>query len=269
MRDQAAMLWIDSVLRDVRHAVRSLSKAPGFTITTIASLTLGLGAALAIFTVADNLLVRPLPYRDSSRLVMLWEFKGGDPNRAPANYNVVSPANYFDWKSANDVLEGMAGLSPVRSAVLTDHGRAEEFRSQSVTADFFPLLGVQPVRGRLFTSEEDRPGNATYPTLISYRLWQSWFGGDENIIGRKIEMNSLAATIIGVLPTNFHFLDREVDLWGTMGLDPAQDRSKTGRFMWCVGRLGPGVSIREAQAHMRALAQRLEREYPAYNTNWT
>ena len=199
--------WLDTTLRDIRYALRSLRRSPGFAITTIVSLTLGLGASLAVFTAADNLLVRPLPYRNASRLVMVWEAERGNDN----DRNVVSPANYLDWKAQNNVFDGMAALTPVRT-VLTDQRRAEEFREQSVTADFFPLLGIHPLRGRLFTREEDRdPGQVV---LISYRLWQSWFGGDGDIIGRKVQLNSLPVTIMGVLPPDFYFLDRNIDLWG-------------------------------------------------------
>src|SRR5262249_16244034 len=163
-------------------------------------LAIGLGASLAIFTIADNLLIRPLPYREASRLVMVWESHltlEGDGR------NVVAPANYLDWKSQNGALEGLAAVSPVPSAVLLENGRAAEFGSQSVTWDFFPLLEVRPLQGRLFKREEDRPGNSNRPILISYRLWQSWFAGDRQIVGRKVALNSVPMTIAGVLPPDF------------------------------------------------------------------
>ena len=124
---------------------------------------------------------------------------------------------------------------------MLDRRRAEEFREQGVTADFFPLLGIHPLRGRLFTREEDRdPGQVV---LISYRLWQSWFGGDSEIIGRKVQLNSLPVTIIGVLPPGFYFLDRKIDLWGPLGLNAAEDYRRTsGRWLMSLGRLRPGDS---------------------------
>lgn len=265
LRDQSSFSWLETSVRDVRYAIRSLGRSPGFAITTILSLTLGLGASLAVFTVADNLLVRPLPYRDASRLVMLWE--ANHKIKVGGDRNVVAPANYLDWQAQNDVLEGMAALSPLRSGVLTDNGRVEEFGGRSVTAGFFPLLGIRPVRGRLFTAAEARTPSIT---LISYRLWQTWFGGDEHIIGRKIQVNSMPSTIIGVLPANFHFFDRDTDLWGPLFLNPAEDYRKTsGRWMLSVGRLRPGVTIGQARDHMAALAKRLEEAYPAFNMNWT
>ena len=267
MRDRASLGWIEEASRDIRYALRGLRRSPGFTVMTLLSLSLGLGASLAIFTIADNLLVRPLPYHDASRLVMIWE---ANRKMAGTEHNVVSPANYLDWKSQNDVLEGMAALSPVRSAVFMENGRAEEFDAQSATANFFPMLGVRPVRGRLFTAEEDQPGSTSCPELISYRLWQNWFGGDENIVGRKVVINSQPSTIVGVLPPDFHFLSRKTDIWGCLGLNPAQDYRKTsGRWLLVAGRLRRGVNIDEARAHMTALSGRLEAAYPAFDTNWT
>lgn len=263
---RATFVLIDSSWQDIRYAVRSLRRSLGFAVTAILSLALGLGASLAVFTVADNLLVRPLPYRNSSQLVMLWE---ANPHR-DVHHNIVSPGNYFDWKTQNHVFDGIAGLRESRS-VLIDGDRAEEFGKQSVTADFLPLLGVQPVRGRLFTTEEDRAANSTDTLLlISYRLWQSWFGGNDNVIGRKVQVNAVPRTIIGVLPPGFYFLNREIDLWEPLGLNPAEDLRKTqGRWMSCVARMRPGVAISHAQDHMTALAARLETAYPDFNKNWT
>lgn len=267
MRDQARFGWLEATLRDIRHALRGLRRSPGFTATTLLSLALGLGASLAIFTIADNLLIRPLPYRDASRLVTVWE---ANRKVSGTEHNVVSPADYLDWKSQNDVLQGMAAAAPVRSAVMVENGRAEEFGERSVTADFFPLLGVRPERGRFFTPEEAQPGSASCPVLISHRLWQRWFGGDENIIGREVVINSQPETVVGVLPPNFYFLNRKTDLWGCLGLNPAEDyRETSGRYMLVIGRLRAGVTIGAAQAHMTALAKRLEKAYPAFNTNWT
>jgi len=266
MRDRATFMWIDTSWQDIRYAWRSLRRSSGFAVTAILSLALGLGASLAVFTVADNLLVRPLPYRNSSRLVMVWE---ANPHRG-FHRSIASPGNYLDWKAQNDVFAGIAGLRESRS-VLIDGDRAEEFGKQSVTADFFPVLGVQPVRGRLFTAEEDRASVSTGTLLlISYRLWQSWFSGNDNVIGRKVQVNAVPRTIIGVLPQGFYFLNREIDLWEPVGLNPAEDYRQTqGYWMTCFARMRPGVEIRNAQAHMTALAARLEKAYPAFNKNWT
>src|SRR6185503_19386468 len=141
----------ETIWHDVRYGVRGLRRSPGFTATAIFSLMLGIGASLAIFTVADNLLLRPLPYADAGRLVMVWE---KNLRREGADHNVVSPANYLDWQKRNGVFESIVGFRQARS-VLTDGRRSEEFGKQIVTAELFPMLGVKPVRGRLFTAEED------------------------------------------------------------------------------------------------------------------
>ncbi|HEY1342302.1 MAG TPA: ABC transporter permease [Bryobacteraceae bacterium] len=257
------MSWGETTWQDVRYGFRGLGRNPGFAVTAALSLTLGVGASVAIFTVADHMLLRPLPYRDASKLTMVWERN----YKRNHGRNVISPGNYFDWKSQNDVFEGMAALRDTRS-VLADGARVEEFGKQSVSAEFFPLLGVRAYRGRLFTAEEDRPPDSVL--LISHRLWQSWFGGDETAIGRRVQINSLPRTIIGVLPPGFHFLNRDVDLWEPLGLNPAQDyRATSGRWMMSVARLKPGVSPDVAQAHMTELGRRIEAANPQFDTGWT
>jgi putative ABC transport system permease protein len=252
----------EAAWRDLRYSLRTLRRSLGFALTAILSLALGIGASLSIFTVSDNLLLRPLPYRDPSRLMMVWE-------QAPRmEHNVVSPGNYLDWKSQNDVFEAMAAFREGPS-VLADGERIEEFQKQLVTADLFPLLGVQPIRGRLFTAAEDRPASDTV-LLISYRLWQSWFAGDDAVIGRRVQVNATPRTIIGVMPPGFYFRNRETDLWEPLGLNPAQNYRKTsGRYMLSVARLKPGVAQQQAQARMTAIAQRLETAYPEFDKNWS
>jgi putative ABC transport system permease protein len=254
---------LDTIWQDARYAARGLRQNPGFTTTAIFSLVLGIGASLAIFTVADNLLLRPLPYRDAGRLVMVWETN----LRHGLDHNVVAPGNYLDWIRQNDVFETMGGFRDVRS-VLTAGSRSEELGKQRVTPELLPMLGVQPIRGRLFTAEDARP-DAENVQIISYRLWRGWFGGDEGIVGRKVQINSTPATVVGVLPPGFAFRTRDVDLWEPLGFNPAQDYRKTqGRWMQCLARLKPGVTRGVAQAGMAALARRFEQQYPEFDTNW-
>ncbi len=256
---------MDTTWQDIRYALRGLRRNPGFAITAILSIVLGIGASLAIFTVTDSLLLRPLPYRDPARLTIVWETN----RRRPAiDQNVVSPGNYLDWKKQNDVFEEIAAFSTVRS-VLAGAGRTEELEKQLVSAELLPMLGVEPLRGRLFTAADDQPGHDD-GLLISYRLWQSWFGGDENIAGRKVQVNSTLRTVVGVLPPTFYFMSRETDMWEPMGLDPARDyRATQGRWMMCLARMKPGVTRAQAQANMTAVAQRLEAAYPKFDANWT
>src|SRR4051794_31449717 len=146
---------LETVWQDVRYAYRGLLRNSAFSATAILSLVLGIGASVAIFTVTDNLLLRPLPYRDSGVLMIVWERNMRQAGME--DHNVVSPGNYLDWKRQNDVFESMAGFRAATS-VLTVGSRSEQLVKQLVTADLFPLLGVAPVRGRLFTAEDDAPG---------------------------------------------------------------------------------------------------------------
>lgn len=272
MRDVWSLRGIDTIAQDVRYAVRSLRRAPVFTSAAVVSLALGLGAGVAIFSVADNLLIRPLPYPDAHQLVMLWETTregAGSPRRGLGS---ISPGNYFDWQAqSTDIFDTLAGFreGQGRASVLVVGTRVEELRKQLVTANLLPMLGVQPVRGRLFTPEEDRPG-VIGPLIVSYRVWQSWFGGDPEIAGRTVQLNGGPRTIVGVLPAGFFFRDREVDLWEPLGLNPSYDyRNREGRWMLCLGRLKPGVTIAQAQARMTAIAAQLEITQPKFNRDMT
>lgn len=263
MREGATIMTLETTWRDLRYAIRGLRGNPGFAATAILSLALGIGASVAIFTLADNLLLRPLPYREPGRLTMVWEVSPPGNNR-----NNVSPGNYHDWKAQNHEFGSMAVFGE-RPAAFADGGHVEELQEQFMSADLLPMLGVQPLRGRLFTAAEDLP-NAPNVVLVSYRLWQSWFGGDDRAIGRTVQVRSRPTTIIGVMPPGFYFRNRNVDLWEAMGLDPARDyRQDSGRYLMCVARLKPGITLDWAQTQMTGIARRLQTDYPRFNTNWT
>jgi putative ABC transport system permease protein len=262
MRETSRLLWIETTLQDLRYAVRGLWLNPGFAITAILSLALGIGASVAIYTVGDNLLLRPLPYPGSSELAMVWENNLRNGNVQ----NVVSPGNYFDWKEQNKVFENIGGFFELRE-LLGDGRQSEQVDVQAVTSEVLPLLRVQPVRGRVFTYEED--SKDAHVAIISYRIWQSWFGGDENILGRQIQLNLRPFTVIGVMPPDFYFHTRSIDVWLTLGLNPSPDlRKHQGRWMMSVARLKPGVSFKQAQTEMTGIAKRLEIAYPAFDKNW-
>jgi putative ABC transport system permease protein len=255
---------IETTWQDVRYAIRGLRRAPGFAVASLASLTTGLVASIAIFTVTDHVLMRPLPYQDPSRVVMIWaaNHQLGD-DRSP-----VSLANYLEWRSQDHIFESVAAFRQVPS-VLAAGGRVEELRKQLVSADLLPLLEVRPIRGRLFSVAEDRPASDTV-LLISYRLWQEWFGGDEGIIGRRVHVNATPRTIIGVLPPGFYFRDRAVDLWEPIGLTLSQDaRRMQGRGLLCVARIQRGVTLDQVRTHMAAIAARDEHATPEFNMGWT
>ncbi|MBZ5723375.1 MAG: ABC transporter permease [Acidobacteriia bacterium] len=257
-------MWLETTWRDVQYAWRGLRRNPGFAITAIASLALGIGSSLSIFAVADGLLLRPLPFREPDRMVMVWE---RNVRLQRTEHNPISPGNYRDWKAQNDVFASMAAFFDGR-AVLSDGQRVEELENRYATADLLPMLGVAPLRGRFFTAQEDTPA-APDVLVISYRLWQSWFAGDEGVVGRKVQLRSRPATILGVLPPGFSFRDHNIDLWEPMGFDPALDyRATAGRYPMAAARLKPGVTLARAQAQMTAIAARLGALYPAFDKNW-
>jgi putative ABC transport system permease protein len=262
VRETSRLMWIDTALRDVRYALRGMRLNPGFATTAILSLTLGIGASVAIYTVADNLLLRPLPYPDAKQLVMLYEM---NPHHGFA-HNVISPANYFDWKAQSSSFTAIGGFFDFH-VILGDGKRTEEKDAQAVSGEVLPALQVKPIRGRLFTMQEDK--DDAHVAVISYRLWQEWFGGDESVIGRQVQVNSRPFTVIGVLPPDFYFNTRTSDVWLTLGLNPADNLRKTqGRWMWAVARLKPGVSLSQARAEMTGIAQRLEIAYPEFDKGW-
>jgi predicted permease len=262
VRETSRMMWMETAWRDVHYALRGLRLNPGFTMTAVLSLTLGIGASVAIYTVADNLLLRPLPYPDAKQLVMLYEMNS-DHGIA---HNVISPGNYFDWKAQSSSFSAMGGFFDFH-VILGDGKRTEEVDAQAVSGEVLPALRVQPIRGRVFTLQEDKED--AHVLVISYRMWQSWFGGDESVIGKQLQVNSQLFTVIGVLPPDFYFNTRTSDVWVTLGLNPAADLRKTqGRWMWAVARLKPGVSLNQARAEMAGIAHRLEIAYPEFNKGW-
>src|SRR5260221_481491 len=262
VRETSRLLWLETTWYDLRYGVRGLRLNPGFAATAVLSLALGIGASVAIYTVADNLLLRPLPYPEAQQLVMLYET---NPHRS-VKHNVLSPGNYFDWKAQSSSFSAIAGFVDLH-VILGDGKRTEEVDAQAVSGELLPALRVQPIRGRVFTMQEDK--DDAHVAVISYRLWQNWFGGDDSVIGRQLQVNSRPFTVVGVLPPDFYFKTRSSDIWLTLGLKPADNFRKTqGRWMWAMARLKPGVPLRQARTEMSGITQRLEAAYPEFNKGW-
>jgi putative ABC transport system permease protein len=261
VRAQWTVAWLESTRQDLVYAFRAFRRGPAFAVTAIVSLALGIGASVAIFTVADSVLLRPLPYPAAERLVMVWESKQHG-NR----HNLINPGNFREWKSQNHVFSDMA-LVGYALATLTDASRAEEFESRYVEPELFSILGVQPFRGRLFTAADRVKGSPTV-FLITYHLWKTWFDGDEAIIGRKIEVSNQPGTIVGVLPPGFYFRNRSVELFGNITLDLSRNYHGDGRWLLSVARLKPGVTLAQAQAEMNVIAGRLELSQAQFDKGW-
>ena len=243
---------------DFRYGLRLLRRSPVFSIITIGTLALGIGATAAIYAIVDAVIIRPLPFHDPDRLAMIWE----DASYVSFPRNTPAPGNYVSWKALNRVFSDIAATRSA-TANLTAGGPPEQILGRRVTANFFSVLGVAPVAGRTFTDEEDRTGAPV--TLISYRVWQRRYQGDPAVIGTDIVMNGSRRTIVGVMPQSFVFRDREMDFWTPISFSPDDMTERGSHYLNVVGRLAPGVSIERAKADMHDVAARLARQFPDSN----
>ncbi|HVW03773.1 MAG TPA: ABC transporter permease [Vicinamibacterales bacterium] len=264
--DVRTLRMAEDLARNVRHAVRGFTRTPGFAITVVLTLALGIGGSTAIFSIVDQTLLRPLPYPNGDELVTIYETApafGLGPEQIVFGQtrNVVSPANWLDWQRDSHSLQQLAAWRGA-SWTLTDAGDPVRLDVQLVSSEFFPLLGVQPLLGRTITPDDDHP-NAPRVVVLSHDLWQQRFGGDPKVVGRAIELNDSPARIVGVMPAGFRFLDRGTALWSAFQLDRHEDwRATAGRFMNVVARLRTGTPMSAARAEMAGIADRLAATYP-------
>jgi len=244
--------WFDWAGRDVRYALRQLRRNPAFSAVAIATLALSIGGIAAIFSVFDAILLRPLPYADADRLVMVWD----DMSKSEGDATFFStPAEWIEWRRLNTVFIDLACSQPA-TAMLSGDGEPEEARARKVTWNLWSVLGVQPAFGRAFTEEEDDTGARV--VMMSHGLWQRRFGGAADIVGRRISVNDDTYEVVGVMPRSFHFMpSREVDLWMPASFPPGL----RGNFTWhdaqIVARLKPGVTLEHARQSMSALSMQV------------
>ena len=253
--------------RDLRHAVRLFWKSPGVTVVSLVALALGMGAATAIFSVADAVLLKPLAFREPERLLVVWE-----KNPAQNKFRMFAAAgNFLEWRSQSRVLESAGAFQDDVHVNLSGGPNgpieAEELAAQRVSAGLFPLLGVQPLVGRGFSPEEDQPGRANF-ALLSYSVWQRRFAGDRSIAGQTIRLRDQSYTVVGVLPPGVQILDRPADVWIPLGLDSNDPRTLRARFLTVIARLRPGATLQQAQAELDTIGGRLELADPALNRGW-
>jgi predicted permease len=259
-RDMRGMNWLDSGSQDMRFALRQLRKSPGFTCTAVSVLALGIAAAMTIFAFVDAALIRPLPYRDQSRLAAVFQSAPGEARE------IVSYQELLDWKRLNNVFSSLDAFALNGSFTLTTRSGAEQVPGTRVSAGFFNTLGVTPVLGRNFRAGEDQP-EAPYVVILSYAAWQLRFAGRTDILGRIITLNDKRATVIGVLPHEFHFAPYgRADFWGTLRADGTCESQRGCNNLIPIGRLRDGVSIQTASAEMAAIIKRLSKERGDRNT---
>ena len=252
--------WLDTLVQDIRYALRTFLRTPAFFIFAVAVLALGIGANTAIFSVAYNVLLRPLPYRNANRLVMVWEDASayGFPADTPA------PGNFASWKAQNNVFADMAAMDDQRFD-LTGSGIPQQFLAKEITASMFPLLGVEPALGRNILPAEDQPGT-NHVVILSHTVWMANFGGDPQIVGTQVWLNNAQYTVIGVMPRGFIFPDRETQIWTPIGFS-AKDLAEHGsHYLEVVARLKDGVSLQAANADLSVIAERLQRQFPNSNS---
>ncbi|HUL14642.1 MAG TPA: ABC transporter permease [Terriglobales bacterium] len=247
-----------NLLQDLRFATRLMLKNPGFSFVAILTLALGIGANTAIFSVVDAVLLRPLPYKDPSRLVLVEE-------RSKYPTITVSYENYLDWRDQSHSFESMEAMYAT-NMTLTGKELPERVVARMVTAGFFPLLGVSPRIGRNFYREEDRAGG-TPVAILSYALWQSRFGGAGDVLGKSFSLDARTYTVVGVLPPGFQFFQpADVFLPFHPWAKTLPDDRNWHPGILPVARLKPGISIEQARAEMQTISKRLEQQYPLYNT---
>ncbi len=260
---------METLWKDFRYSLRMLRSRPTFTTIVALSLALGIGATSAIFSVINAVTLRPLPYRDPERLVVVqWQnLKSGVRN------DRVSPDVYHAWKKNNHVFEEMAVFAVWDSQTLSDEGAPEPVYVHMVSANFFPMLGVRPALGRFFTEKEDAPqatGKIDSPhgervVILSHGLWQRRFGGDPGILGKTIRIDGVGHTVVGVMQPGFRFNELAADVWVPFGLDPAKSYLEAGFgvFCWTLARLKAGVTPEQAREDLKPATGELQQKFPA------
>jgi predicted permease len=242
-----------TLLQDLRYAIRTMLNKPGFTLIAVVTLALGIGGSTAIFTVVDAALLRGLPYKSPDRLYHLWE---STPQKEFAQREFSYP-DFQDYQQ-NQSLEGLAAYTG-GGGILSGRGEPERVFAPGATANFFSVLGVEPILGRTFQPGEDKPG-ATRAVVLTYGMWQRRFGADPGIIGQSLTFNGDPYTVVGVLPASFQFALRQADLWRPYQPTPTQLSRRGMHGTNLIGRLKPGVTAAQAQSELSVITKRIEQE---------
>jgi len=216
---------------DLRHSLRALKKSPAFTLGVVAILALGLGANIMIFSVFDTVLLRPMGFSEPDRLSFVW------PERA-----WFTKRELAGLRETSESLDGLAGYYLWSNHTLLGKGDPEVLRASLVSANFFSVLGIAPLHGRTFLAGEDQPG-ADRVVVLSHRYWQRRFGGDPNLVGRTLDLDSVTTTVVGVMPAGFSFRAEDRDLWVPLVMDPANEEDYNASYVQAIARLRDGISI--------------------------
>ncbi|MGB6687454.1 MAG: ABC transporter permease [Terracidiphilus sp.] len=266
IREHTRAVWswsmLENLLRDLRIGVRTLFRSPGFSIIAVLVMALCIGAATSLFTVVRSVLLRPLPFREPGRLVMLYEHNRDSRSNAQGfNYNPVAPADYYDWRAQTHGFEDMAATRYWQFNLTGEHGDLPEIvEARGASWNLFPLLGVRAAFGRTFTESEDRTDGTA--VLLTWSLFERRFGGDPAIVGWQIHLDGKPYTVVGVLPKWFTYPDADVQVWVTFasGLPPALLHHHDYHFLHVVARLRPDASLADALSQVEAVQYRLHLE---------
>jgi predicted permease len=254
---------LQDAVSDFRHGARLLRRSPLFTFAALATMALGVAAVTTIFAVVHAVVLRPLPFRDPERLVALWE---SNPERGWV-FTYAAPANVLDWRERAGSFEDVAAHGGVGRMSLSGDGEPERISGAYVTGNFFSVLGITPRLGRGFSMEETWKG-ASDVVVLGHGLWRRRFGSDPEIVGRRVQIDAQARTVVGVAPEGFRFPSRETDLWVPLGWDPAITSEfwfRRAHFLWPIARLRAEATLESARAELAAVARKLEEEYPETN----
>ena len=254
---------MDSLLKDIRYGIRGLLKRPGFTLIALVALALGIGANTAIFSLVNAVVLRPLPFPDPDQLVWAWGNISNGGNRAS-----VSPLDFLDYRNQNKTFEQFAASMTMPAAVnITGNGDPERLNASAVTGNYFDTFKIAPALGRGFTLDNEKPGQDQV-TVLSYDLWQRRFGGDPQIVGKKIILDGKPFEVLGVMGRDVS-LPQAGELWIPLNFDTEPGmKQRRAHFLRPVGRLKPGVSLTQAQADTDVIAAQLEQQFPDSNTGW-
>ena len=252
-RDERGTRLLEDTVRDVRYALRALGRAPGFTVVAVLTLSLGVGATTAIYTLVDGVVLRPLPYPESRRLVALWE-RGGDGSSLHASY-----PNFSDWRSRSRSFEALSAFTPTRAMTVLTLSGGVRARTTSVSADFFRVGGVEPERGRLPTAEEHQPGGPPV-AVVSHGFWEGALGAPAELAGVTVDVQGTVHDVVGVMPPSFVLPD-EPDVW--ISLDRAVPWSVRGNHVVQVlGRLESGAAVPSAARELEAIHEAIRATSP-------
>ncbi len=252
---------LTSIWRDLRYALRTLRRNPGFAAVSVLALALGIGANTAIFTVVNSVLLQPLHYAKPQQLVVVRErnLKAGFPQFS------LSPGNYLDFRDHNHTFAGIAAFGGA-GYNLAGGSQPERLRGARVTTDLFQVLGRTPILGRTFTPQEGQLGSQ-HVAVLSYALWQRRFGGNRNVLGQTLKLSDELYTVVGVMPADFQFPSR-TEIWTPLAMDTRNWQQRGGHYLGGIGRLKDGQTLAAAQTDLNRIAARAEQQFPATNSGW-